>query len=373
MPSDVIAGNSLVRDVLRQRLRHMHRVISDLRRGVPVALAVSPPLIVAAAETVGQDAVADLAAYGGEIKLLVPAVRASAILRTPIATDAGAVAIMAKTPDLNSALFTALADPTKPLSAVRDQLHITALPAGAEAAVKLAKQARLLPAVLAVSADESAIPPDILRVQEDDIISYADDEAAGLGLVVSAEVPLSGAPDSRVVAFRSEGSAIDHLAVVVGQPETHPEPLVRLHSECFTGDLLGSMRCDCGEQLRAAIARMAQDGAGVLLYLGQEGRGIGLMNKLRAYNLQDRGLDTMDANRALGWKPDERNFVIGAKILRLLGVTRVRLLTNNPDKLAALSACGIEVVGREPHSVEPNGVNDEYLATKAARFGHMLD
>jgi GTP cyclohydrolase II len=133
------------------------------------------------------------------------------------------------------------------------------------------------------------------------------------------------------------------------------------------------MRCDCGEQLRGAIRRMAEDGAGVLLYLGQEGRGIGLLNKLRAYRLQDRGLDTMDANRALGWGADERNFLIGATMLRLLGITRIRLLTNNPDKMDAMRACGIEVVGREPHMFKPNGINDEYLATKAARFGHMLD
>jgi GTP cyclohydrolase II len=176
-----------------------------------------------------------------------------------------------------------------------------------------------------------------------------------------------------VVVFRSHGSAIEHLAIVVGRPETAEAPLVRIHSECFTGDLLGSMRCDCGEQLRGAIGRMAEDGCGVLLYLAQEGRGIGLVNKLRAYGLQDRGLDTMDANRALGWGADERNFLIGATMLRLMGVNRIRLLTNNPDKLAAMAACGITVMGREPHQFAPNGVNDEYLATKAARFGHMLD
>ncbi|MBN8900097.1 MAG: GTP cyclohydrolase II RibA, partial [Rhodospirillales bacterium] len=138
-------------------------------------------------------------------------------------------------------------------------------------------------------------------------------------------------------------------------------------------DLLGSMRCDCGEQLRGALRRMAEEGAGVLLYLAQEGRGIGLVNKLRAYALQDRGLDTLDANRVLGWGADERNFMIAATMLQQLGLTEVRLLTNNPDKLAALQACGIAVVGREAHAFAPNGVNDEYLATKAARFGHLLD
>jgi GTP cyclohydrolase II len=194
--------------------------------------------------------------------------------------------------------------------------------------------------------------------------------------VAEARVPLENAADTRVIAFRTEDGATEHLAIVVGHPEVAaPDgrpPLVRLHSECFTGDLLGSMRCDCGLQLRGAIARMAEEGSGVLLYLAQEGRGIGLANKLRAYTLQDRGLDTLDANRALGWGADERNFLIAATMLEALGIHRVRLLTNNPDKMSALAACGVEVTGREAHSFAPNGVNDQYLATKAARFGHLL-
>jgi GTP cyclohydrolase II len=149
-------------------------------------------------------------------------------------------------------------------------------------------------------------------------------------------------------------------------------PLTRVHSECFTGDLLGSLRCDCGPQLRGAIRRMAEEGAGVLLYLAQEGRGIGLVNKLRAYTLQDQGLDTLDANRALGYGADERGFLVAATMLRQLGIPRVRLLTNNPDKLAGLVACGIDVEGREPHRFAANGINDQYLETKAARFGHLL-
>ena len=215
--------------------------------------------------------------------------------------------------------------------------------------------------------------PGLVEVSVADILAYSANEVAGLRQIVSADVPLNDAPDSRVVAFRSDASAIEHLAIVIGCPEKDDAPLVRIHSECFTGDLLGSMRCDCGDQLRGAIRRMAADGSGVVLYLAQEGRGIGLINKLRAYRLQDRGLDTMDANRVLGWGADERNFLIGATMLRLMGIARVRLLTNNPDKLDALKACGIEVTGREPHLIAPNGVNDEYLATKAARFGHMLD
>jgi GTP cyclohydrolase II len=149
-------------------------------------------------------------------------------------------------------------------------------------------------------------------------------------------------------------------------------PLIRVHSECFTGDLLGSLRCDCGPQLQGAIARMATEGAGAVLYLSQEGRGIGLINKLRAYTMQDNGLDTVDANHALGWQADERNFHIAAAMLKEMGMTRIRLLTNNPDKVTALAACGIEIVERVPHEFEPNGVNDGYLATKALRFGHLI-
>jgi GTP cyclohydrolase II len=190
-------------------------------------------------------------------------------------------------------------------------------------------------------------------------------------------VPLEDAPEARIVAFRAADGGIEHLAILVGTPETAlaagQVPLARIHSECFTGDLLGSLRCDCGPQLRGAIKRMAEDPAGgVLLYLAQEGRGIGLVNKLRAYTLQDQGLDTLDANRALGYGADERNFWVAAEMLHAVGIGRVRLLTNNPDKIAGLGACGIEIEGREAHQFAANGVNDEYLATKARRFGHLL-
>jgi GTP cyclohydrolase II len=208
------------------------------------------------------------------------------------------------------------------------------------------------------------------------VLDYPATAATSLTRVAEAAVPLEDAPDARIVAFRAADGGIEHLAILVGKPEAMAveggAPLVRAHSECFTGDLLGSLRCDCGPQLRGAIRRMAADGGGVLLYLAQEGRGIGLVNKLRAYRLQDGGLDTLDANRALGYGADERSFLVAATMLRGLGVERVRLLTNNPDKMAGLAACGIAVVGREAHRFEANGVNDRYLATKAERFGHLL-
>jgi GTP cyclohydrolase II len=250
-------------------------------------------------------------------------------------------------------------------------------PEHAAASLLLAKLGHLLPAVLAAPAPaggvETARRLGIASVRVEHVQAAPDGIATALRRVAEARVPLEGAEDARVVAFRATEDGVDHLAILIGEPETAEAPLVRLHSECFTGDLLGSLRCDCGPQLHGAIRRMAGEGAGVLLYLAQEGRGIGLANKLRAYALQDRGLDTLDANRALGFEPDERSFAVAATMLRQLGVTRLRLLTNNPDKLAALGERGIDVVGREEHTVAPNGINDHYLATKARRFGHLLD
>ena len=196
--------------------------------------------------------------------------------------------------------------------------------------------------------------------------------ASTLRPVSEARVPLADAEEVRIVAFRPADAGPDQLAILVGEPERDSAPLTRLHSECFTGDLLASLRCDCGDQLRGAIRRMAHEGSGVLLYLAQEGRGIGLTNKLRAYMLQDGGLDTVEANHHLGFGGDERDFWAAAAMLRQLGIERVRLLTNNPAKIAQLTQYGIEVAGRVPHVFEANAHNREYLLTKARRSGHLL-
>jgi GTP cyclohydrolase II len=163
------------------------------------------------------------------------------------------------------------------------------------------------------------------------------------------------------------------LAIIIGEPSSDHPVLTRLHSECFTGDVLGSLRCDCGDQLRGALGVMAAAGGGVLLYLAQEGRGIGLVNKLRAYALQDRGLDTIDANGALGFDPDERFYRPAAEMLRQLGFTKIRLMTNNPQKLAALALYDIAIVERVPLAFPSNAHNESYLRTKAVRSGHYLD
>ncbi|MGA9012105.1 MAG: GTP cyclohydrolase II [Acetobacteraceae bacterium] len=373
--SSVAAAAAPDADVLR--LRTVHRAAADLRRGTPVLLTGGAPLILLAAETAGPRGLAELAMLAAQppVLLLAP-MRAAAVLHRPVEPDSAVVALSLGGELLAPGPLRGLADPTIE-EFLPAQPEPGRVPELAQPALILAKLGRLLPAVLA-----APVRPDVatdlarlglLSVPAADLVAYPVAAAAGLRQIAAARVPLENAANSRVIAFRTEGSAIEHLAIEVGRPETVDAPLVRIHSECFTGDLLGSLRCDCGAQLRGAIARMAEEGAGVLLYLAQEGRNIGLVNKLRAYTLQDRGLDTLDANRALGWGADERNFLIAATMLEALGVRRIRLLTNNPDKLAALAACGIEVVGREAHAYAPNGVNDHYLATKAERFGHLLD
>lgn len=362
----------------RALVRLVDRAVSDLRRGIPVLIDGDAPLLVLGAETAGKDGLTELTAISGAHPMLIltPS-RAAAILRAALSADAAAVAVALPDSVGTAEIYQSLANPMAEQPEVSNLVKTVAAPPASDVSLVLAKIGRLLPAMLAIPLLDSHRPRvaahGIVAVLAANIFAYADTVIAGLRQVASAEVPLNDAPDSRVVAFRSHGSPIEHFAIMIGRPEIHDGPLVRIHSACFTGDVLGSMRCDCGEQLRGAIRRMAEDGGGVLLYLAQEGRGIGLVNKLRAYGLQDRGLDTMDANRALGWNSDERSFLIGAQMLRIMGIKRVRLLTNNPGKVDAMMGCGVEVVGREPHLFPPNGVNDEYLATKAARFGHLLD
>ena len=359
------------------RLRTVHRAASDLRRGAPVILTGESPLVLLSAEAAGPQ---DLAEFdqlaGGEPVLLLAPMRAAAVLHQAVEPGTQAVSLRLGDELMAPKTLLGLADPTIE-ELLPAEPELASVPALAPAALILAKLARLLPAVLAAplrpEGEEDSRRLGLLQVPADDLMSYPTAAAVGLRQIAAARVPLENAADARVIAFRTEGAAIEHLAILVGQPEVADAPLVRIHSECFTGDLLGSLRCDCGLQLRGAIARMVEAGAGVLLYLAQEGRNIGLVNKLRAYTLQDRGLDTLDANRALGWGADERNFLIAATMLQALGLNRIRLLTNNPNKLAALAECGVEVVGREAHAFAPNGVNDYYLATKAERFGHLLD
>jgi GTP cyclohydrolase II len=357
------------------RTRAVHRAIAEARRGVPVVLAARRPLIVAPAETVGAEGLRliDLLSGGPAALLLAPS-RAAAVLRREMPDAPPVIALKLARPLIDAATLRRAADPT--MEQILPEFEPVAAPEAGLAALALGKLARLLPAMVAapVRPGWASLPAgaDLFSVPADDLLAYPGLLAASLTKVAEVAVPLDGAPDARLVAFRALDQGIEHMAILVGDPAGQAAPLVRVHSECFTGDLLGSLRCDCGPQLRGAIARMAAEGAGAVLYLAQEGRGIGLINKLRAYSLQDGGLDTVDANRALGWEADERNFHIAAAMLRQLDMQRIRLLTNNPDKVTSLAACGIDVSERVPHHFAPNGVNDGYLATKATRFGHLL-
>jgi GTP cyclohydrolase II len=210
-----------------------------------------------------------------------------------------------------------------------------------------------------------------------DVAGFEQRMADTLQLAVRASVPLEGAEHAELAAFRPKDGGPEHYAVIIGPKGapalSPPGPvLTRLHSECFTGDFLGSLKCDCGDQLRGAVQAIAEAGGGVLLYLAQEGRGIGLMNKLRAYRLQDEGFDTMQANQRLGFADDERLYDVAARMLKLLGYSKVRLLTNNPDKVRALEAAGIEVAERVPHAFPENAHNRDYLRVKAQKGGHLL-
>ena len=373
------------------RLRVVHRAITELRRGLPVVLGTegtAADLVLLAAEVAGTQGLAVLRGVAdAEPVLLLAPTRAKAVLKHVVTGAAAgrrgaAVALRLPAELLAPEALHRLADPTLEQARPAEPEVVARGPsedesAAREVALGLAKIGRLLPAVLvaslrtAVREEVAALP--LVEVRQADVAGYPHAAAVNLMRVAEARVPLTDAPDARIVAFRVPASGVEHLAILVGRPEEAPVPLVRMHSECFTGDVLGSLRCDCGQQLRGAIKRMGEEGEGILLYLAQEGRGIGLVNKLRAYALQDRGLDTLDANCALGWEADERSFLVAATMLEALGVKRLRLLTNNPDKVEALRACGVEVVERLPHVFAPNGVDDRYLETKARRFGHLLD
>jgi len=273
--------------------------------------------------------------------------------------------------EMDAQRIAAVADPTADLASPLKgpfQPSREKLPEAYEAAVKLAKLAGLLPAVIV----RKGAAVRGVEVSVRDILCYEKNAAAGLKLVTRARVPLEGAEQTELVAFRAGSGAPENYAVIINRPPTPGPVLARLHSECFTGDLLGSLKCDCGAQLRGAIKTISESGGGLLLYLAQEGRGIGLINKLRAYRLQDQGFDTLEANERLGFEADERLYAVAAKMFALLGYKSVRLLTNNPEKVAGLEAAGVSVVERVGHAFPSNEHNRAYLQTKAEKAGHLF-
>jgi GTP cyclohydrolase II len=263
------------------------------------------------------------------------------------------------------------------LAADTEVRHLSPVPAGetAAAAIELAKLARLLPALLVAdggTAGVSACDPPLMVVAADAVAQFRQAAIDSLAAVAEATIPLQGGFPARFVIFR-DGIGGTPVAVIVGKPDLAQPVLVRLHSACLTGDVFGSRRCDCGDQLRLALPQLEQHGGGIILYLEQEGRGLGLANKIRTYQLQDAGLDTVDANTVLGFNDDERDYGVAVRMLQVLGCTRVRLLTNNPAKLDGLSHAGIDVSGRVPLHGPINSDNRRYLTAKATRAGHKLD
>jgi GTP cyclohydrolase II len=249
-------------------------------------------------------------------------------------------------------------------------------PAGAvaAAAIDLVKLAQVLPAVLVADinpATSGSFEPRIITVDAKAVARFRSEAVRSLAIAGEAHVPLSSGVRARFVVFR-DAFGDDPVAVIVGTPDLSKPVPVRIHSACLTGDVFGSRRCDCGDQLRLALARLEEAGGGVILYLAQEGRGVGLANKMRTYKLQDAGLDTVDANTTLGFDDDERDYGIAVRMLQMLGATRVVLLTNNPDKLDSLAKAGIEISGRMPLETPVNADNRRYLNAKAARAGHHL-
>jgi GTP cyclohydrolase II len=370
-PPDVTAGMVAVDRAAGELRRNSAVIIDDDHGGV----------LAQAAETVTPDSLASLAQRSnGSVSLALTARRASVLKLV----GAGPGIVTLQIADgMEVALIRSLIDPTCPAPGELSEARVPRPEIGdgrARAAVMLAKLAQLLPAALiaplpdpsAEAAARFAAEHDLLRVPARAIVHYPRSVAATLQPVSEARVPLGVAEDARVVGFRPADGSAEQFAILIGDPAGHQPALCRVHSECFTGDLLGSLRCDCGPQLQAALELMGEAGHGVLLYLAHEGRGIGLINKLRAYQLQDCGLDTVDANQHLGFEPDERSYRAAAVMLRHLGIDRVRLLTNNPAKVDALAREGVSVVERIPHATAPNRHNLGYLSTKASRSGHLL-
>jgi len=351
----------------------IERAAAELRAGRAAVLrAGAERALVAAAEAASDALLAELRAAAGARPLLVAlTLKRAAVLK--IQPSFGDEVVLPLPADADAILVRSLADPVFDLAQpMRGPFRRIKAPQGeaVRAAIPLCRHARLLPAAL-IAPLAGGVPAGPVAVDAE-IVLGEPLESPRLVRVTEARVPLAGAENARIIAFRPEDGGLEHLAIVVGDPPTEKPVLARLHSACLTGDLLGSLKCDCGDQLRGAIAAIGAAGGGVLLYLAQEGRGIGIVNKLRAYALQDQGFDTVDANERLGFEADERVFAPAARMLEALGYRKLRLMTNNPEKVEALARFGLEVVERVPHAFRPNAHNRDYLATKAKRSGHYL-
>jgi len=361
------------------RLINADRATFEMRRGRPICLTTNDEkaFLVVPTETVTERALVFLKKVSDREPDLALTHHRARTLKVRLYTDE---IVLVPFPAWHTAeTARSLADPTTdldnplrgPFTAKRDELT-----EGAVAAVSLAKSARLLPSVVIVEIDHKKSAEiqekGTLIVSSKDALNYETGSSASLNQIAAADVPLENAENTRILAFRSTDGGREHLAIVIGNPSSDKSVLIRIHSECFTGDLIGSLKCDCGQQLRGAINQISEEGSGVLLYLRQEGRGIGLLNKLRAYALQGQGFDTVEANERLGFESDERLFLPAARILKQLGFYNVRLMTNNPEKVDGLEQHGIKVSERVPHKFPSNQHNEFYLTIKREKSGHLL-
>ncbi len=345
------------------------RARADLRLGLPVGMvAGGEAALVAAVETVSPDRFAALAPGAA---LAVTGRRAETLKARAYDGDIARILLPG---DASLGWARAVADPAGDLETPMKGPFSTRRGGDAtlaRAGIQLAKEAQVLPAVLVAP----LLEPDAARAAGLTLLDLVTDgppsDGASYAHVVDARLPMEAAGAGRLHVYRPDDGGAEHYAVEVGRPDRAAPVLTRLHSACFTGDILGSLKCDCGPQLRGALAAMAEAGGGVLLYLNQEGRGIGLANKMRAYALQDQGFDTVEANHRLGFEDDERDFRIGAAVLRRLGIGRVRLMTNNPAKIAMMEAQGIAVTERVPLRVGQTAENAAYIAAKVAKSGHL--
>jgi GTP cyclohydrolase II len=350
----------------------VNRALAEFRSGRPIVIASSHETLI----TLPVEGI-DARRWSAFVEFCAPALPFVAITRQRArmldlaATEPVALKL---TPTINAAQILSIAVDAK-IDDRAEAKSLVATPLGpaAKAAIELAKLAQSLPAVLAAPAptgwaSDVEIPID--SVQAKAIGDFRHSLASSLKLTTQTDVALQGG-SARFVVF-TDILGRSQTAVIVGHPNfSNPVP-VRLHSACLTGDVFGSRRCDCGDQLRLSLVRLREAGGGVILYLAQEGRGLGLANKMRAYRLQDAGLDTVDANTTLGFEHDERDYLIAARMLKMLGCVRVLLLSNNPAKIAGLGEAGIEVAGHIPLVTPVTADNRHYLTTKAVRAGHRL-
>ncbi len=355
------------------------RARADLRIGAPIALwddAENLGAVALSAELATDAKLARLRTLGS-VDLTISVRRAETLRATAYDGDLARIALRA---DASAAWARDVADPARDLSSPMKGPFESRREGSAalhRVALSLAKGARLLPAACVVPLSSANAARDLAATDRlTDLSAHdaaeAQNAAIHLAPVAAARVPLAIAEAGRVHVFRPSDGGEEHYAVEIGAPGRADPVLTRLHSACFTGDLFESLKCDCGPQLHAALGQIAEAGAGVLLYLNQEGRGIGHANKMRAYSLQDQGFDTVEANHRLGFEDDERDFRIGAEILKALGFTAARLMTNNPRKVAGLSEHGVKVVERVPLAVGENPHNVAYLNTKSKKSGHLL-